>query len=107
MCDNDQSDSGFQDLEIKVTVGSPAGSRSLLVAPSGPPTLSLLLKCTGRDFSKQQQHTPKASTFFFWGGEMPSGGSNKLTYLTEPGAGIKRPFDVDHYHLITLSEHKP
>lgn len=60
MCDNDQSDSGFQDLEIKVTVGSPARSRSLLVAQSGPPTLSLLLKCTDRDFSKQEEHTLKA-----------------------------------------------
>lgn len=62
MCDYDQSDSGFQDLEIKVTVGSPARSRSLLVAPSGPPTLSLLLKCTDRDFSKQEEPPLKAFT---------------------------------------------
>lgn len=60
MSDNDQSDSGFQDLEIKVTVGSPARSRSLLVAPSGPPTLSLSVKCTDTDSSKQEEHTLKA-----------------------------------------------
>lgn len=48
-------ESGFQNLEIKVTVGSSARSRSLLVAASGPPTLSLLLlKCTDGDAGKQE-----------------------------------------------------
>lgn len=92
-------DSGFQDLEIKVTVGSLARSRSLLVAPSGPPTLSLLLlKCTGRDFSKQEEHTPKAST---------RGGINAQRGFkqTEPGAGIKHR--VMYYHIIiNCSEYK-
>lgn len=57
-------ESGFQDLEIKVTVGSPAGSRSLLVAATGPPTLSLLLlKCTdGARRQTRGKHTPKGST---------------------------------------------
>lgn len=54
-------ESGFQDLEIKVAVGSPAGTRSLLVAATGPPTLSLLLlKCTGGDLGKQEgTHTER------------------------------------------------
>lgn len=90
MCDNDQSDSGFQDLEIKVTVGSPAGSQSLLVARSGPPTLSLLLKST----VKRHEQTGGTHAESFHIRDVNGQPGPKQTLLcNSAGAGIKHRFN--------------
>lgn len=92
-------ESGFQDLEIKVTVGSPAGTRSLLVAATGPPTLSLLLlKCTDGDLGEQEgTHTERFHAEEGEGGIINARREFKQTLISVQVRGIK---DAVHDHLI-------